>query len=234
MGVFRFKQFTVCDDRATMKVGTDAVLLGAWVDISLTKNILDIGTGSGIIALMMGQRTGPDVKIDAVELLEQDAQQASENISKSPWPGKISVSRTSIQEFYPGRHYDRIICNPPYFSKSLLPPTGTRSKVRHDTALTSDDLLTATGRLLSPMGKLCLILPFVESVVFIQKANSMDLFLHHVMKFFTRQGKAQERTLMEFGFKAEPLREDSSILYQSKNQWTKEYRKLTQDFYLDQ
>ena len=234
MGVFKFKLFTVCDDRATMKVGTDAVLLGAWVDISLTKNILDIGTGSGIIALMMGQRTGPDVKIDAVELLEQDAQQASENISKSPWPGKISVSRTSIQEFYPGRHYDRIICNPPYFSKSLLPPTVKRSKVRHDTTLTSDELLAAIDRLLSPAGKFCLILPVVESEVFMQKANSKNLFLHHVTKFFSRHGKAQERTLMEFGFTSAPLREDSLILYQSKNQWTTEYRKLTQDFYLDQ
>ena len=234
MGIFKFKQFSVCDDRASMKVGTDAVLLGAWVDILLAKNILDIGTGSGIIALMIAQRTGPDVKINAVELLAQDAQQASENISNSPWPGKISVSNTSIQEFYPGRHYDRIICNPPYFSKSLLPPIDTRSKVRHDTALTLDELLAATGRLLSPMGKLSLILPFVESKAFIRKANSKGLFLHHLTKFFTRHGKAQERTLMEFGFTTAPLREDSLILYQSKSHWTKEYRKLTQDFYLDQ
>ncbi len=234
MGIFKFKQFSVCDDRATMKIGTDAVLLGAWVNISLAKNILDIGTGSGIIALMMCQRSGPDVKIDAVELLTPDAMQASENISASPWPEKISVSNTSIQEFYPGRRYDRIICNPPYFSKSLLPPTGTRSKVRHDTTLTWDELLTAACRLLSPMGKLCVILPFVESEVFMQKANSKDLFLHHVTKFFSRHGKAQERTLMEFGFTSAPLREDSLILYQSKNQWTTAYRKLTQDFYLDQ
>ena len=234
MGIFKFKQFSVCDDRASMKVGTDAVLLGAWVDISLAKNILDIGAGSGIIALMIAQRTGPDVKIDAVELLAQDAQQASENISNSPWLGKISVSNTSIQEFYPGRHYDRIICNPPYFSKSLLPPIDTRIKVRHDTALTLDELLAATGRLLSPMGKLSLILPFAESKAFIRKANSTGLFLHHLTKFFTRHGKAQERTLMEFGFTAAPLREDSLILYQSKGHWTKEYQKLTQDFYLDQ
>lgn len=234
MGIFKFKQFSVCDDRASMKVGTDAVLLGAWVDILLAKNILDIGAGSGIIALMIAQRTGPNVKINAVELLAQDAQQASENISNSPWLGKISVSNTSIQEFYPGRHYDRIICNPPYFSKSLLPPIDTRIKVRHDTALTLDELLAATGRLLSPMGKLSLILPFVESKAFIQKANSTGLFLHHLTKFFTRHGKAQERTLMEFGFTTAPLREDSLILYQSKSHWTKEYRKLTQDFYLDQ
>ena len=234
MGIFKFKQFSVCDDRASMKVGTDAVLLGAWVDILLAKNILDIGAGSGIIALMIAQRTGPNVKINAVELLAQDAQQASENISNSPWLGKISVSNTSIQEFYPGRHYDRIICNPPYFSKSLLPPIDTRIKVRHDTALTLDELLAATGRLLSPMGKLSLILPFVESKAFIQKANSTGLFLHHLTKFFTRHGKAQERALMEFGFTTAPLREDSLILYQSKGHWTKEYQKLTQDFYLDQ
>ena len=233
MGIFKFKQFSVCDDRASMKVGTDAVLLGAWVDILLAKNILDIGAGSGIIALMIAQRTGPNVKINAVELLAQDAQQASENISNSPWLGKISVSNTSIQEFYPGRHYDRIICNPPYFSKSLLPPTHTRSKVRHDTALTSNGLLAATGRVLSPMGTLCLILPFAESKVFIQKANLKGLFLHHLTQFFTRHGKAQERTLMEFGFTSALLREDSLILYQSKNQRTSEYRKLTQDFYLE-
>ncbi len=233
MGVFKFKKFSVCDDRATMKVGTDAVLLGAWSDLGHSKTILDIGSGSSVISLMMAQRSDVDTRIDAVELLSGDAQQSVENILNSPWPNKIKVVNINIQAFSSDTRYDLIICNPPFFSNSLTPPVETRSKVRHDGSLTFDELITATIRLLAPTGKLCLILPVRETALFQEKAKAKNLFLNRLTCFYTREGKPQERSLMELGFNADSFKEDLLILYQSKNQWTDEYQRLTSEFYLD-
>lgn len=216
-----------------MKVGTDAVLLGAWSDVGQSKTILDIGSGSGIISLMMAQRSNPDTRIDAVELLKNDAQQSVENIVNSPWPDKISVTHSDIRTFTPSTKYDLIVCNPPFFSNSLLPPVEVRSRVRHDITLTLDDLISNTIRLLSPGGKLCVILPVNEGEFFIKKINTKNLFLNRLTRFYSRAGKPQERSLMEIGFIHDSLIEDSLILYQSKNQWTDEYRMLTSEFYLD-
>lgn len=216
-----------------MKVGTDAVLLGAWSDVGQSKTILDIGSGSGIISLMMAQRSNPDTRIDAVELLKDDAHQSVENIVNSPWPDKISVTNSDIQAFTPSIKYNLIVCNPPFFSNSLLPPVEMRSKVRHNTTLTLDDLIASTIRLLSPHGKLCAILPVNEGELFIKKINIKNLFLNRLTRFFSRSGKPQERSLLEIGFSADSTTEDSLILYQSMDQWTDEYRMLTSEFYLD-
>ena len=216
-----------------MKVGTDAVLLGAWSDVGQSKTILDIGSGSCIISVMMAQRSNPDTRIDAVELLKDDAQQSVENIVNSPWPDKISVTHSDIRTFTPSTKYDLIVCNPPFFSNSLLPPVEVRSRVRHDITLTLDALISNTIRLLSPGGKLCVILPVNEGEFFIEKINAKNLFLNRLTRFYSRTSKPQERSLMEIGFIHDSLIEDSLILYQSKNQWTDEYRMLTSEFYLD-
>ncbi len=233
MGVFRFKKFSVCDDRATMKIGTDAVLLGSWCEVGRATSILDIGSGSGILSLMMAQRTNLNARIDAVELLACDAEQSVENIHNSPWPNKIRVVNINIIAFSSETKYDLIICNPPFFSNSLTPPVETRSKVRHDGSLTFDELITATIRLLAPIGKLCLILPVRETALFLEKAKARNLCLNRLTCFYTREGKPQERSLMELGFNADSFKEDLLILYQSKNQWTDEYQRLTGEFYLD-
>src|SRR6266850_1577807 len=147
-GPFTFKQFIVHHDRCAMKVGTDAVLLGAWAGAAGAKTILDIGTGSGIIALMLAQRTPSYARIDAVEIEQSDFLQASENAQNSPWPEKIIVHHTSIQEYQTDSQYDLIICNPPYFINSLLPPSPFRKQARHAALLPNRDLLTAVKRLL--------------------------------------------------------------------------------------
>ncbi len=233
MGVFSFKRFSIRDDGATMKVGTDGVLLGAWADIDNSKSILDIGTGTGIIALMMAQRTGAKTRIDAIELLKQDAIQAANNVTVSPWHEKISVIHISLQDFHPEKKYDLIVCNPPFFSKSLLPPDEARSSARHDSQLNSDDLIKGANKFLNSSGKLCIVLPTNESDTFILKASTRKIFLHRLTRFFTRIEKPQERSLMEFGLTPQPFKEDSLVLYESGNQWTEEYRSLTQAFYLD-
>lgn len=174
------------------------------------------------------------MKIDAVELLKQDAEQALENIVNSPWPDKITVVNTRLQDFFPERKYDLILCNPPFFSKSLLPPSETRTKVRHDTDLTQDQLIDSVVNLLSPAGKFCVIFPPAQGEFFVSKARARKLFLHHLTKFFTRSEKPQVRSLLKFGMEGGGVHEDCLVLYESENQWTKEYRVLTQPFYLEQ
>lgn len=216
-----------------MKVGTDAVLLGAWTNAGDAKTILDIGTGSGVIALMMAQQSSPATQIDAVELQLEDTLQARINVLNSPWPQKISVTRGAIQEFFPERKYDLIVCNPPYFSKSLVPPLENRTTARHSKSLTFAELINEVHRLMAPEGKFCLIVPSAMSGQFSHEAVLSGLFLQRQTQFFTRPGKPAERSLMEFGFLSVLPKPDELYLYASGNEWTEEYRNLTLDFYLD-
>ncbi|CAN5257588.1 tRNA1(Val) (adenine(37)-N6)-methyltransferase [soil metagenome] len=216
-----------------MKVGTDAVLLGAWADVQNVKTILDIGTGSGVIALMLAQRTNENVTIDAIESAKGDSQQAYKNMLASPWYEKISVITVALQEFHPKKKYDLIVCNPPFFTKSLLPPAKDRTNVRHDTQLTFDELIESAIELLSAQGRLCVILPPVEAEAFSAKAQAMNVYLSHQTRFFTREGKPQERSLLQFSLTSKVPKSDSLLLYQSGNQWSENYSKLTSDFYLD-
>ena len=233
MGVFRFKKFSVCDDQAAMKLGTDGVLLAAWADVSNAKKILDIGTGCGVIALILAQRSDEDARIECVDSSLQDANQASENFLKSPWPFKMTVYHTRIQDFKPAASFDLIVCNPPYFSKSLLPQVEQRSKARHTITLTPEELLEATVRLLSPQGKFSCILPVPEGEAFLEKARSINFFPYRIVHFFTRRGKPPERLLIEFGLTNETSIAESLVLYESGDQKTKAYTDLTGEFYLD-
>ncbi len=230
--IFHFKKFSVHHDRCAMKVGTDAVLLGAWVNVSDSRKILDVGTGSGVIALMLAQRTGEGPIIDAVELEEVDAAQAKENVSQSAWPEKISVHQSRLQEFTPGRQYDLIISNPPYFVKSLLPPSQERTKARHANDLTFEELIFHSLRLLSAKGRLAVILPFSEGNIFKSLAKAHHLYVIRETAFHSRKEKQQERWLLEFSRVDGPLISDRLILYDDNGDKTKEYINLTKDFYL--
>ena len=225
-----------------MKVGTDGVLLGAWCEVNEARRILDIGTGSGVIALMMAQRSAVDAKIDAVEILSNDATQAKENVLVSPWPEKVTVTQCEIQDYHPAERYDLIICNPPYFVKSLLPPNPGRRAVRHSGTLPHDELIAAVCRLLMPDGNFHLILPSRESNLFREEAARQGLHLRKFTRFFSRSGKPQQRALMTFGLspagtqdsvmKAQVIVEDSLYLYGPDRRPTEAYLGLTRDFYL--
>jgi len=232
MGTFRFKQFSVNDDHAAMKVGTDAVLLGAWCPVGNAYNILDIGTGSGVIALMLAQRSSATSRVDAIELSTDDASQASDNVRSSPWPQKVCIIHGSIQSYKPDRAYDLIVCNPPYFSNSLLPPDQRRSETRHDTNLPHEDLVQAVTDLLADQGTFCVILPITEAVTFREICRANGLHLHHTTRFKTRSAKPYERELMAFGRIAKPPLEDELVLYESGDTKTKAYQQLTGEFYL--
>lgn len=229
---FRFKRFSVQHDRSTMKVGTDAVLIGAWVDVTKSKHILEVGTGSGVIALMLAQRSGDESSIDAIEIDAESVLQAKENVSKSPWPEKITVHSTSFQNWNPKKKYDLIVSNPPFFSNSLLPPNSIRSGARHSISLTDEELLKQTKKLLSPDGRLALVLPFAEGNLFIEEAAAFGFHLLQQLAFFTRHDKPQERWLLEFAFKKYPVKTSTLTLYEKGNAQSKEYKQFTSDFYL--
>ena len=231
-GPFRFKQFTVHHDRCAMKVGTDAVLLGAWTRVAGAKMILDIGTGSGILSLMLAQRTHSSTRIDAVEIEQSDFLQATENARNSPWPEKINVHHTSIQSYQTETQFDLIICNPPFFVNGLLPPSPSRKKARHAGSLSNRELLVAVKRLLSRAGTFSVILPTAEGVQFQYVAEEFGLYASRLLAFFPRKQNPQERCLMEFTFKQRSTLTEKLILHEQGNQWSKEYKILTRDFYL--
>jgi tRNA1Val (adenine37-N6)-methyltransferase len=230
---FQFKQFAVDQSGSTHKVGTDGVLLGAWVHVrDQDKLILDIGTGSGLIALMLAQRTRRDARIDAVEIEEGNAEQAVHNVGKSPWPEKTIIHAVPIQQYFTEIKYDLIVSNPPFFVNSLLPPDKKRSHVRHGQLLSFDDLLQSVFRLLKKEGRFCVILPVVEGKHFTVLATKFQLFVTRETTFRSRLGKPVERLLLEFGFMQGKKSETELILYNEQGTWSEAYKDLTGEFYL--
>ena len=230
---FHFKQFSISQDRATHKVGTDGVLLGAWVRTENVQHILDIGTGTGLIALMLAQRTPDEVRIDAIEIESEDAVQAIENVAASPWRDRIAVHHSPIQNFSTPLKYDLVVTNPPYFVNSLLPPGKKRSAARHMHQLTFSTLLQPVSRFLGDDGRLGVIFPHQEALQFQALAKDFALHCSRQCAFRSRPGNPVERLLMEYSFsKMEPVMEEL-VLHAEGNTWSEEYRRITADFYLN-
>lgn len=230
--MFHFKQFSIEDSKSAMKVGTDAVLLGAWVKLKGAKRILDVGTGCGIIALMLAQRTEDNVKIEGIEIDEQSLNQAQENLEETIWCNRVLFHHLSFQKFTSPYKYDLIISNPPYFINSQLPPASHRATARHTNSLTYEELIQHSIRLLTTKGKLAVILPYEEGKKFISLASLKGLFCNRELAFFSRQEKPQERWLMEFSFDASPTQKEQLILHSKGESWSDDYKNLTKDFYL--
>lgn len=173
---FRFKKFTVYHDKCAMKVGTDAVLLGAWADTSFCRNILDIGTGTGIIALMLAQRS--QATVEAIDIDKEACVQATENAAASPYTERIKVVHASCADFAASnqqKRYDLIVSNPPYFINSLKCPDNKRTVARHTDTLLLSDLIREAQTLLSPSGRIALVLPYerLEEVKALASANHL-------------------------------------------------------------
>lgn len=230
--MFYFKQFNIEDNRCAMKVGTDGVLLGAWVDIAQAKQVLDVGTGSGVIALMLAQRTSAELTVDAIEVDKNSAEQALENVQQSPWANNIIVHHSPLQSFHSSKKYDLIVSNPPYFNNSLLPPEQTRVSARHTDTLAHHELLAYSKKSLAPAGRLAVILPFAEGKAFISMASITGLFCVRQCAFFSRKRKPQERWLLEFAVEPCTIKTEKLLLFADDNNWSEVYKDLTRDFYL--
>jgi tRNA1Val (adenine37-N6)-methyltransferase len=231
---FRFKHFTIWQDRTAMKVGTDGVLLGAWADPVGAKTILDVGTGTGLLALMMAQRS--QGIITALELEKGAFLQAKENIQRSPWQERIVVLHLAFQDYYkkPLERHDMIITNPPYFKNSLESPTQERTLARHNQQLTHGEILEGSLRLLKPQGKLNLILPYEAAERFTGMAAQKGLYCTRRTSVYPRAHKKPARALMEFGFTKETTREGTLVIEkEQRHQFTDAYQGLTRNFYLN-
>ncbi len=230
MAGFRFKQFSIEQDDVAMKVGTDGVLLGAWANSDNAKRILDIGTGTGVIALQMAQRNA-EARVWAVEIDATAAKRARANFDMSPWAERLEVEQTAVQEFASADKFDLIISNPPYFVNSLLPPDELRSTARHTHGLTFEELDSAVCRLLAEEGRFALILPPTE---FEQYLAQSHLHLVRRCDVHSVKGGVVKRVMGEFA-KQKPTatkHETLAIEVERRGEFSEEYRALTKDFYL--
>ncbi len=229
---FRFKQFTIRQNRCGFKVGTDGVLLGAWADISGVRTILDIGTGTGLLALMLAQRSG--ARITAIEIDRPSYEEAGQNVAESPWSNRITVTHCSLQEFPADDKYDLVISNPPFFKDSLRPVSESLSISKHDVLLSVDDLAVLVPLLMHKNSMFCLILPVRESYEFEKLGKANGLFLHSVVEIKPTPGHSVKRRLMQFGLSSAfmVVTDELCIEKGDRHDYTQEYRELTRDFYL--
>lgn len=232
--MFRFKQFVVDDAGAAMKVGTDAVLLGSWLTMENPSRILDIGTGSGILALMLAQRY-KNAHITAVEKDPEAAACAKRNAQQSPWAERIVVIESDIVQFAQTQSmfFDLIVCNPPYFRQSLKTPIAPRNLARHDDDLPAGSLLAATSSLLASEGRAGLIFPYSDKDYWLNAAAQCGLFPLSALSVSTVCGHLAGRMLMAFSRAPGADFAQSHIDIQTmKGDYSADYRQLCRDFYL--
>ncbi|MGB1253624.1 MAG: tRNA1(Val) (adenine(37)-N6)-methyltransferase [Candidatus Promineifilaceae bacterium] len=230
---FDFQQFSIQQDRCAMKVGIDAVILGASAEIpSFCYQALDIGSGTGVLALMLAQRS-PSTAIDAIELDEDSAAQSAENVANSPFAEQITVYQGTVQGFRSKQSYDLIVCNPPYFNSGAPSPDPARAQARHTESLPHSELLTSVGRLLNPSGIFWTILPFNTHIRFVQLANSVHLKPVKQIRVAQRPGEIPNRVVLGFQRAGSRLKMDTlTIRTKSSSAYTRQFDTLTAPFYL--
>ena len=239
MGIFRFKKFEVINERSAMKVNTDGVLLGAAMTLAPSDSrLLDIGTGTGTIALMAAQRFAGAVWIDAIEIDEPSASEAAANFEHSPWAESLHAHNLSLEEFESALQqsefrYDLIFSNPPYFEDSLTAPDERKSTARHTSdGLSYRDIFDFAKTHLSDSGRVALVLPADQESAICRYARMSGLHLFRVLRIRTVPRKAPSRIVIEFSRVRQQSVDDTVLTIQNEGQYTQEYLSLTKDFYL--
>lgn len=216
-----------------MKVGIDGVLLGAWTDIGNADSILDIGAGTGLIALMLAQRS--NARIDAIDIDADAVVQANENVQTSPWSDRIKVYKAELQKYVldTKNRYDLIVSNPPYFVNSTKAPVENRNTARHTDTLTHEELLNSSLTILKPTGRICVILPVNEGLSSVEYASSIGLHCTKQVTVFPKPGAAAKRLLLEFSPQFTACT-NSEIVIESdvRHQYSPEFTALAKDYYL--
>lgn len=233
---FRFKQFYIDDTRCAMKVGTDGVLLGAWAQMrhgGRPFSVLDIGTGSGLIALMVAQRY-PDAVVTGIDIDTDAVLQSRQNFALSEWSNRLTAKQISLQELaQQGDKFDCIVSNPPYFQNSLKNPDRQRSTARHTDTLTYQELIDCAKQLLHTNGTFHLILPATEELPVVQLAKEQQLYPQRICRVRGRENKPCKRVMLCLaGDRCSTPHEEDLTLECGINQRTADYRQLTGDFYL--
>lgn len=228
---FQFRQFIIHQDKCAMKVSTDACIQGAWTPIGRqVKHVLDIGTGTGLLSLMLAQRSA-DIQIDAVELDRQAYTQACGNVLASPWADRIKMWQQDIRTFQPQHAYDLIICNPPFFNNSLLGDDTQRNSVRHTLSLAHTELFTVAERLLSASGYASILLPVAEHTGWEHIVATAGWHIVHKLYVLPQAGSKPNRIISIAGKHPQPLVEET-LQIRDGNNYTEHFRELMRPYYL--
>lgn len=235
MSTFNFKQFSVQQDKCAMKIGTDGVLLGAWCPIDNNPySILDIGAGTGILSLMLAQRSNAE-QIDSLEIDEEAYEQCVENFENSPWSDRLFCFHAGLDEFVdePEDEYDIIISNPPFYSEDYKTDDSQRDLARFQDALPFEDLIEAADLLLSENGIFAVIIPYKEEERFIDLCAEVELFPVKVTRVKGSHSTPIVRSLLAFKrYELSVLTADELVIEISRHEYTDDYINLTKDFYL--
>ncbi len=231
---FQFKQFTINQDRCAMKIGTDGVLLGAWTSLKNNpSSILDIGTGTGIIALQLAQRSDAEI-IDALEIDANAYEQAVENFENSEWGDRLFCYHASLEEFHQeiDEKYDLIVSNPPFYTDAFESENDARNKARFTSSLSFEVLFKAISKLLSNNGLFSLIIPVKEKGKIIELASKVALSPKRICNVKGTPTSEIKRCLLEFSFHKSDVETTELIIETSRHQYTEAYQELVNDFYL--
>ncbi len=214
-----------------MKTGTDAMLLGSWADVTLATSILDIGTGTGIISLMLAQRN-KKAQITALEIEEKACEQALFNFQNSKWNSRITLQHIALQNYNPQKKFDAIISNPPFYDNHHFTKDKSRTLARHTFALSYKKLIEKSTSLLTNNGFFHVIIPHQFETKFLTIANQFSLHPMRILNVRGNKNASVKRSLITFGFQVKPIQRTALIIRDSKNCYTKHYINLTKDFYL--
>ena len=229
--MFRFKQFSIAQDKCAMKVGTDGTLLGAWAKADNPKHILDIGTGTGLIAMMMAQRF-ENAQVNAIELDINASKQAAENFQNTRWNNRLIPEHISLQNFQHKASFDLIVSNPPYFENNLKAKKKQRKQARHTDTLSFESLIEYSSKLLSKNGSLAIILPSEKKSKVEKIAKNHELHINRLCWVKGTEKTKIKRVLLQFTFQENRLEETTLIIEKKRHVYTNEYTQLCKDFYL--
>ena len=229
---FHFKHFSLYHHRSTMKVGTDSILLGRWTEVKPTDEVLDIGTGCGLLPLMLSQKGVSQV--DAVDIDPASIEEATINFEASQWRDQLKAFCVDIVDFQTDKKYDLIVSNPPFFNRFSKCDSERKSRTRHnDMGLSYETLCVAVCRLMKADGRFSLVLPFTESLGFLEVAKETGLFLRKRMTIIPIEGKAPNRVNLELVFgEADSVQEETFTIRDRNNRFTAQYAEFLKDYYL--
>lgn len=231
---FRFKEFAVQQERCAMKIGTDGVLLGAWTSIEHHPfNILDIGAGTGILSLMMAQRSNAE-QIEAIEIDDDAFEQCAENFENSPWNDRLFCFHASLLEYIEAvdEKFDLIICNPPFYSEDYKTQETSRNLARFSDAMPLEHIIFAVINFLSDKGKFSIIIPYKEEQKYIEEASLINLFPNRILHVKGNPDSDIKRSLIEFSYLESDIEISELIIETERHKYTDAYINLTKDFYL--